>query len=549
MISSSVSRLSSKLGRSGRRSGRYEDLSGDVIRAGGGGGETTSSSPDGAAASALGSIRHHHHIDPSDYDPAGEIELTAAAVAGVIPDDTFTVDQAVNNMGFGRFQVKLSLVTGLCWMADSMEMMILSIISPALHCSWGISSWQQALITTIVFLGMMISATFWGFMSDRYGRKTALVVSAIMLSYYGLLSSFAPNLTWILILRGLVGFGVGCVPQAVTLYAEFLPLAQRGKCVVLLESFWALGACFEVLLALFVMPTLGWQYLLALSSIPIFLFSMVCIWLPESARFHAASGNYDKALGILQRIADDNGKPMPLGRLILDDVQEMRRGHMADLLIPEFKRTTLLLWFIWMSCAFCYYGVVLMTTELFQSGDGCHGEYTSQQRNAATCHLACKKLQTMDYVDLLWTTLAEFPGIFLTIIIIEKLGRKKTMAGEFLIFTVFVFLLFMCTKQRAVLTFFLFMSRGIVSGVFQAAYVYTPEVYPTTLRAIGVGMCSAMARIGAMVTPFVAQVLLKKSIAMTISIYGCVGILAAVATMLLPVETSGREMKDRPGQR
>lgn len=60
--------------------------------------------------------------------------------------------------------------------------------------------------------------------------------------------------------------------------------------------------------------------------------------------------------------------------------------------------------------------------------------------------------------------------------------------------------------RRAFLTVMLFFARGIIAGVFQAAYVYTPEVYPTSLRAVGVGSCSAMARLGAMVTPYVAQV-------------------------------------------
>ena len=63
--------------------------------------------------------------------------------------DTFTVSQAVNAFGFGKFQAKLSLFTGLCWMADSMEMTILSILSLALHCDWKISRYQQALATTV----------------------------------------------------------------------------------------------------------------------------------------------------------------------------------------------------------------------------------------------------------------------------------------------------------------------------------------------------------------------------------------------------------------
>lgn len=88
--------------------------------------------------------------------------------------DTYTVSQAVNALGFGWFQVKLSLCVGLCWMADSMEMTILSVLGPALHCDWGISRYQQALTTTIVFLGMMLSSTFWGQLSDRCGRKPVI---------------------------------------------------------------------------------------------------------------------------------------------------------------------------------------------------------------------------------------------------------------------------------------------------------------------------------------------------------------------------------------
>lgn len=63
--------------------------------------------------------------------------------------DTFTVIQAINALGFGKFQVKLSLFTGLCWMVDSMEITILSILSPSLHCDWGITRYQQALTTTV----------------------------------------------------------------------------------------------------------------------------------------------------------------------------------------------------------------------------------------------------------------------------------------------------------------------------------------------------------------------------------------------------------------
>lgn len=145
----------------------------------------------------------------------------------------------MNALGFGWFQVKLSLCVGLCWMADSMEMTILSVLGPALHCDWGITRYQQALTTTIVFLGMMLSSTFWGQLSDRCGRKPvyfnslncflgtiilhlftsfgifqALTLCGVLLFVYGFLSSLAPSFGWLLLLRGLVGFAIGCVPQS-----------------------------------------------------------------------------------------------------------------------------------------------------------------------------------------------------------------------------------------------------------------------------------------------------------------------------------------------
>ncbi|KAF7283998.1 synaptic vesicle 2-related protein [Rhynchophorus ferrugineus] len=487
-------------------------------------------------------------VDPDTTIPQ-EIEMASVSV---VPDDTFTVTQAVNALGFGWFQVKLSLWTGLCWMADSMEMTILSILSPALHCSWHITRYQQALTTTIVFLGMMLSSTFWGNLSDRYGRKHALSLCAVLLFYYGLLSSIAPSFLWMLLLRGLVGFAIGCTPQSVTLYAEFLPTKQRAKCVVLLDCFWALGACFEVALALVIMPTLGWQWLLALSTGPLLAFALICPWLPESARFHVASGQTDKALETLEKIAKDNGKPMLLGRLVVDDAMTSapHRGRFRDLLVPSLRLTSLLLWFIWSSCAFCYYGLVLMTTELFETSSIVCSEEQLPAQAIDTCAADCKQLQTTDYIDLLWTTLAEFPGIFITILIIERFGRKKTMAVQFVIYAVCCCFLVVCPGKRAILTIMLFLARGIIAGVFQAAYVYTPEVYPTSLRSVGVGSCSAMARLGAMATPYVAQVLLKTSITLATSTYATAALLAAIACIILPIETTGKELPDNtPEQR
>ncbi|XP_017494418.1 PREDICTED: synaptic vesicle 2-related protein isoform X2 [Rhagoletis zephyria] len=430
------------------------------------------------------SSQHHQEL----LNIEGELDVNSS--------DTYTVQQAVNLLGFGWFHVKLSLIVGLCWMADSMEMTILSIIGPTMQCDWNISTYQKALMTTVVFLGMMISPLFWSQLSHRYGRKSALTFCGVLLVLYSLLSSVAPNFIWLLILRGLVGFAIGCTPQSVTLYAEFLPSKYKGKCVVLMDCFWALGACFEITLALAVYPNFGWRWLLGLSAAPLLLFTA------------------------LTPIAKDNNRQMLIGRLIVD-YETNSPVQMRTLLKPELRKITLLLWFLWMSCAFCYYGLVLITVELFLKD------------KVNSVNQGCSTFNTQDFMDLLWITFSEFPGIFVTIAIIKRCGKKKTMAMQFLIFSGCVSILSLI-KSRIYTTTVLFIARGVISGLFQAAYIYTPEIYPKNLRAVGVGGCSTIARIGAMATPFVSQVLLHNSSSSALNIYSLVGLLSAVACIILP---------------
>ena len=125
-------------------------------------------------------------------------------------------------------------------------------------------------------------------------------------------------------------------------------------------------------MAILVMPTLGWRWLLGFSSLPLIIFALFCAWLPESARFHLASGRPDLAYETLKRISVDNRAPLPEGRLAAVKT-DLKRGQFADLLSKEHRRTTLILWFIWFANAFSYYGIVLLTTEMFQIGNACKG--------------------------------------------------------------------------------------------------------------------------------------------------------------------------------
>uniref|UniRef100_A0A8D3BXK8 SV2 related protein b n=1 Tax=Scophthalmus maximus TaxID=52904 RepID=A0A8D3BXK8_SCOMX len=434
--------------------------------------------------------------------------------------ETFTVEDALEVIGFGAFQWKMSLLTGLSWIGDAMEMMILSILGPQLHCEWRLPSYKMALLTSCVFFGMGISSPLWGNLSDKYGRRVSLTICMCWTLHYGLLSAFAPAYGWLLVLRALVGFGLGGTPQSVTFYSEFLPAKARGISIMLIAVlFWAVGTVFEVLLALWVMPTLGWRWLLGLSTLPMAIFVCFCLWLPESPRFDVLSGKRERAVGTLTSIAKQNGTAMPAGKMIA--YKQNDRGRIKDLFTPQYRKTTLLLWFIWLVKGTSFYFLLDQSILFIRVWT------TNRAKQATTsCSLECKYLTSADYKDLLWTSLAEFPGLIVTLLAVECIGRKKSMALCFFMFSLFC------------------LCAAFIAGGYQVVFLYTPEVFPTETRAIAMGTSSAMSRLGALITPFVAQVMLRTSMYLTLSVYCGCSVLAGFASLLLPIETLGRGLQE-----
>jgi len=109
-------------------------------------------------------------------------------------------------------------------------------------------------------------------------------------------------------------------------------------------------------------------------------------------------------------------------------------------------------------------------------------------------------------VEVLITAAAEFPGVIFTMLIIDKLGRTKTLALEFAGSTVCGIVLMFCPGRLAE-TILLSAIRACITGTFIAISVYTPEAHPTNVRATAMGVCTSFSRIGGVFTLFVAALL------------------------------------------
>ncbi|EDO39285.1 predicted protein, partial [Nematostella vectensis] len=475
---------------------------------------------------------------------------------------SYNLSDAVEWIRFGPFQARLIAIVGFFVIADALEMMLLSILAPTIRCTWHLNSLEEAFITTYipVFVLIMFSVQTGNIQKSRWRPKGTIVLNRMQGNTKSIISIYHFLLG--LSLRDILGYSIRCVTlvfwgeaRTVSLYVIFDELSLRDilrcsvRCVTLvfwgtrkvsLYIFWAVGSTFTVAVAMAVMPTLGWRWLLAILCLPLLLFLAMSKWLPESCRFLLAAGEREGAIQVLRDMCEMNKKQMPQGEL-KDASQNAKRGRVADLFLKDQWKTTILLWIIWFNLAFAYYGIVLTTTELFQT-ISTEGKCASSGKHSSKADCGCQLLGVEDYVDMMWTTLAEFPGVIITMFIIDKLGRKYTAALEFVITAVFFFLLIICT-DRLTMTIFIFIVRGAISGAFQTFYVYTPEVYPTVTRALGLGCCSGIARVGAMITPFVAQVLLKESVALSMGVYGGMSVICIIASLMLPIETKGREMQ------
>ncbi|KAK4478982.1 hypothetical protein RD792_014489 [Penstemon davidsonii] len=468
----------------------------------------------------------------------------------------YTLDEALTTIGFGKYQGLLLAYGGLGWIAEAMEMMILSFIGSAVQSEWNLSPGEKSFISTAVFAGMLVGAFSWGAISDTYGRKKGILGVASITAIAGLLSAFSPNYTSLIIIRCIAGVGLGGMHIFTSWFLEFVPTPNRGAWMIVFSSFWTLGTIFEAGLAWIIMPVFGWRWLVALSSIPSFIVLLFYVLTPESPRYLYTKGKIDEARIVLKKAALLNGTILQNGTLVSDQFEdhetttsenthllsqkektnnyETSSSSLSILFSSRLIRTNLLLWFLYFGNTFSYYGIILLTSEL-----------SSGQSKCTTITLNSEKSQNASlYVDVFVTSLAELPGLVLSTFIVDRVGRKPSMVLMFVLG--FVLLLPLMVHRNEILTTtLLFGARTFISATFVVACIYAPEVYPTSARTTGVGIATAIGRIGGMICPLVAVGLVNGCHqASAIVLFEITILLSGLSVWLSPFETNRRNLAD-----
>lgn len=449
------------------------------------------------------------------------IGFGVAAAPALLPlRPMMTRTERLDALPFTRRHRRLLLGSGVGWALDAMDVGLISFVMAALAVQWGLSDTQLSWLGSVGFIGMALGAALGGLLADRIGRRQ---VFALTLLVYGIAtgaSALAAGVGALMALRFVVGLGLGAeLPVASTLVAEFAPKRIRGRVLVLLEAFWALGWLLAALIGYVIIPAGedGWRWALALGVVPAAYAIYVRARLPESVRFLETRGRAEEAEAIVAEFEAAAGRTArpAADRTAAPAAPEGARGEGESIWSARLRARTTALWAVWFCINFSYYGAFIWLPSLLVDR-------------------GFDLVRSFGYT--LVITLAQLPGYALAAWLIERWGRRVTLAaflaGSAAAAAAFGFSddVWQVIVAGCALSFFNL-------GAWGALYAIGPELYPTATRGSGTGSAAAFGRLASIAAPLVVPLLLPGGQGLVFGVFAAAFVLAAAAAFTLPERT------------
>ncbi len=410
------------------------------------------------------------------------------------------VDDILNFIGFGPFQIVSFCLAAIACLAFGVEFAAFAFIALPLQEKWELSGLQYATFVSITGVANIIGAFVYAYLCDNFGRVWPYTLVLINIGAFGLASAFAPSYIVLIVLRFCASIGVGGVGLIVyPTLLETLPVYNRGKVVVLSMFTQAVGNCVTGGLAWWLIPTYednGWRYLLIAISIPCFFAAAFrMMFSVQSPRFLLAHGRFQEAKKVFELMARFNGKKLedllPEGTNIQDNIdlelQKPRRRLdsillMLELFKSEYLRHTLFLSVVFITETSGYYG-----SSLFLPG------------------MLSKLGISNPYFVAFVGYLGQIPGILFMSIIVEwkYVGRMNSLRF-FTILTVVTFLLLAFVQSPAITAALIVMLYFSMYPIVALVYTYGSESYPTEMRSIALGYFTNITAVFAIAVPFLS---------------------------------------------
>lgn len=403
-----------------------------------------------------------------------------------------SLDEALENLPLTGMPLRVAIIMAIVLVADGFDLILLGYVAPAVTADFGLSHNGLGIVLTGSLIGVAAGSFFGGTLGDHFGRRNTVIFSLLLFGVATLASAYTHDIYLFTFARLLVGFGLGAAsPNAATLMAEVMPSRWRSQTITLAHTCTSLGAVVAGILSQQLLPSIGWRGLFVIGAVvPV----LVCIFLmpliPESPRFLARQpGGAAKAARALNRLI---GKPIYSGNdaLVPADNKVVKEG-MGALLNKDFRRDTLSLAIMIFMILFAWVAIGNWGTTVITS--------LGYELSSAVAVMVCYNV-------------AGLVGAVTTAFLIRRLGSR-------LIFTVLATATMLATAllivafQLGYVSIFWITGYVIIAGagltaINLACYPVATHVYPTAIRATGVGAVFGFGRLGAVCSSAVMAVLI-----------------------------------------
>ena len=387
-------------------------------------------------------------------------------------------------MNNGVSSTKLLTASGLGMLFDALDVGLLSFVAAALLLAWHISPTSAGLLGSATLIGMAIGSAIAGLMADRLGRKRTFILTLVIYSLASGVSAFATGIGFLILMRLITGLGLGGeLPVATTYVLESSPQELRGKRTVILESFWALGSICAALIGFLLIPAFTWRAAFAITVLPALYALYLRRTLPETASFSSLRAK----------------------RRMGENVKRLWSG--------AFRRRTTVLWILWFTSNFAYYGMFFWLPSVMVL------------KGYSLIH---------SFAYVLVMAIAQYPGYLAAAWLVEKIGRKRTLIGFALVSAVFSLLFGLAGTLTELIVCGLILNFSNL-GAWGATYIYSVEQYPVSSRASGLGWAMGIGKLGGVVAPYLvgALVAAKASFPLIFGIFFAITLISALVIATL----------------
>jgi MFS transporter, PHS family, inorganic phosphate transporter len=446
---------------------------------------------------------------------------------------------ALDSAKINKFQLKIMFVSGMGFFTDAYDLFVIGIVVALLKTQWSLSTTQVSWINSATLLASAVGAVAFGRVADILGRKRIYGYEVLILAIGAIASAFAPNYTFLLVSRVVLGIGIGGdYPVSATIMSEYSGKQTRGRMVGLVFAMQGAGLIIGPLIAAILLGSglsdnLTWRLLLGLGAIPGLAVFYLRRQIHETPRFAMAGGAADEAeAAIAHATGSSDAAPKSAQE------SSARRGQSA---LEGFKvlatNRRMLLWLIgtagaWALLDFCYYGNTISTPEILKLLN----PHASELYNVL--------------VQLGIFAVFAVPGYIVAILLLDKTGRKSIqMLGFAMMALMFLLIGIIPGATTTAATFIILYGISYFFTEFgpnTTTFIYPAELFPVEVRTTGHGISAGAGKMGA----FLGAFLFPDFLASSLGIRGAEVIAAVVAaaglllTMALLPEPKGKSLEE-----